>query len=182
MKKILKILAGVFGIVLIDQITKGVLLLLLTRSVSGTGSMFVSGGEWKESTSFITQVTDFFNIVFIWNPGTAFSLFRNIGENLQWVVIGFTGVVIGLILYYLLKRAAAYERVPLILIAGGALGNMVDRLRFGAVIDFLDFHIGGLHWPAFNFADICISAGVLLYVLNWFLARRRCLRNAKGEK
>ncbi|MCR4917611.1 MAG: signal peptidase II [Alphaproteobacteria bacterium] len=178
MKKILKILAGVFGIVLIDQITKGVLLLLLA------GSMFIYGAKWLvvPFPYLISQVNDFFNIVFTWNPGTAFSLFRNIGENLQWVVIGFTGVVIGLILYYLLKRAAAYERVPLILIAGGALGNMVDRLRFGAVIDFLDFHIGGLHWPAFNFADICISAGVLLYVLNWFLARRRCLRNAKGEK
>ena len=91
-----------------------------------------------------------------------------------------TGAIIALILYYLFARAKNYERVPLVMIAGGALGNFMDRLRFGAVIDFLDFHIGGAHWPAFNVADSFITVGVLLYILNWWLARRRCMRNLKG--
>jgi signal peptidase II len=61
------------------------------------------------------------------------------------------------------------------MITGGALGNLIDRLRFGAVIDFLDFHIGGLHWPAFNFADICISVGVCLFIFGLII-------NKKGKK
>jgi signal peptidase II len=61
----------------------------------------------------------------------------------------------------------------LALIVGGALGNLIDRVRFGAVIDFLDFHVGGWHWPAFNIADICIATGVGLYLLNWLINRKR---------
>ena len=90
-----------------------------------------------------------------------------------------TSFVIGFILYYLFARAVEYERLPLAFIAGGALGNLIDRVRFGAVVDFLDFHIGGAHWPAFNVADVFICLGVGLYMLNWFLARRRCIRANK---
>ena len=91
-----------------------------------------------------------------------------------------SAAIIGFILYYLIRHAKGYERVPLVMIAGGAIGNLVDRLRFGAVVDFLDFHIGAIHWPAFNVADIFITVGVLLYILNWWIARRRCLKNLKG--
>lgn len=73
-----------------------------------------------------------------------------------------------------MRRAAANERTALALILGGALGNLIDRIRFGAVVDFLDFHLASLHWPAFNVADVCICLGVGLYILNWFIARRRC--------
>ena len=85
-----------------------------------------------------------------------------------------------LVAYYLFARAKCYERVPLVLILGGAVGNFIDRLRFGAVVDFLDFHVGAWHWPVFNVADVFITVGVLLYILNWWLARRRCLKNIKG--
>jgi signal peptidase II len=83
-------------------------------------------------------------------------------------------------LFYLLRRAKSYEVAPLVLIIGGALGNLVDRIRFGAVIDFLDFHIGGAHWPSFNIADMFITIGVLFYILNWWIARRKCLKNVRG--
>ena len=79
-------------------------------------------------------------------------------------------------------RAKSYERLPLALIVGGAFGNLIDRIRFGAVIDFLDFHIGGWHYPAFNIADMCIVIGVILFILNWYLARRRCLDACKSDK
>ena len=85
-------------------------------------------------------------------------------------------------MHYLFCRARSYERFPLALIVGGALGNLLDRVRFGAVIDFLDFHIGGWHWPAFNVADICIVVGVGLYLLNMYMARRTCVKLTKGEK
>ena len=178
MSKFFKILLGMFGVVLADQITKAILLFLIT------GSAFVYGPAWSviPVPYQMAHVTNFFNVVFTWNPGSAFSLFRTLGEGYPIAMIAFTGVIILLILYYLFRRAQSYERVPLILIAGGALGNLIDRIRFGAVIDFLDLHIGGWHWPAFNVADICISVGVCLYILNWWLAHRRCLRNIKGGK
>ena len=74
-------------------------------------------------------------------------------------------------------RAENAERMPLALICGGAFGNLIDRIRFGAVIDFLDFHVGAWHYPSFNVADICICVGVGLYALNWYVAYKR--RGAK---
>ncbi len=176
MKRILKIFSGILGIVLLDQITKGILLYLIT------GAVFPIGPAWTvvPVPYLMRHVTNFFNIVFTWNPGTAFSLFRATGDKTPIVMTLITAAIIGLILYYLVRRAKKYEVVPLTLIAGGAIGNLVDRLRFGAVVDFLDFHIGGLHWPSFNVADIFITVGVLLYILNWWIARRRCLKNLKG--
>ncbi|MBO7509422.1 MAG: signal peptidase II [Alphaproteobacteria bacterium] len=176
MKRMLKTCAGILGIVALDQITKGILLFLIT------GSAFVWGPAWTvvQVPYLMTRVTNFFNIVFTWNPGTAFSMFRNLGDNAPLVMVIATGVIIALLLYYLWRRARNYERVPLIMIIGGAIGNLVDRIRFGAVIDFLDFHIGGAHWPAFNVADCFITVGVLLYILNWWMARRHCIKNLKG--
>lgn len=176
MKKILKILLGIFGVVLLDQIAKGTLLFLIT------GSAFVWGPAWSvvPVPYLMAHVTNFLNIVFTWNPGTAFSLFRTLGDNAPMVMVIATAIIIAFILYYLIVRAKNYERVPLTLIVGGAIGNLVDRIRFGAVVDFLDFHIGGAHWPAFNIADAFITIGVLLYIWNWYRARRRCLDNLKG--
>jgi signal peptidase II len=107
-------------------------------------------------------------------------MFRALGDNMPIVMVVATGIIIAILLYYLLRRATSYERTPLIFIVGGALGNLIDRIRFGAVIDFLDFHIGGAHWPAFNIADSFITIGVCLYILNWWLSRRKCLNNIKG--
>jgi signal peptidase II len=102
-----------------------------------------------------------------------------LGESAPIIIIFVTAFVIGFILYYLIRRADSFERMPLAFIAGGALGNLIDRVRFGAVVDFLDFHIGGAHWPAFNVADAFICVGVALYILNWFVARRRCINANK---
>ncbi len=176
MRKTLKTFLAILGIVALDQIAKGILLLLIT------GSAFVWGPAWSviPVPYLMARVTNFFNIVFTWNPGTAFSLFRTLGDNAPLIMIIATGVIIALLLYYLIMRCKHYERTPLILIIGGAIGNLVDRLRFGAVIDFLDFHIGGAHWPSFNIADAFITIGILVYILNWWMERRRCLKNLKG--
>ena len=176
MKRLLKILLGIFCVVVLDQIAKGILLFLIT------GSAFVHGPAWSvvPVPYLMARVTNFFNLVFTWNPGTAFSLFRSLGDNAPMIMVIATAIIIALILYYLIVRAKSYERVPLVLIVGGAIGNLIDRIRFGAVVDFLDFHIGGAHWPAFNVADAFITVGVLLYILNWYRARRRCLNNLKG--
>lgn len=169
MKKFFKYLAIILAIVLLDQVTKGVLINLITGRVPA----FASAWELIPVPYLMAHVTDFFNVVFTWNPGTSFSLFRALGEAAPMVIVVITAFVIGFISYYMFRRAQAHERLPLAFIIGGALGNLIDRIRFGAVVDFLDFHIGGAHWPAFNVADIFICVGVGLYILNWLIARRR---------
>ena len=178
MKKTLSILSIIIGVILLDQLSKGILLYLIT------GGVPMAGRAWEivPVPYLMAYVTDFFNFVFTWNPGTSFSLFRSTGEAAPIILILFTSAVIGAILYYIFVRAKSYERLPLALIAGGAIGNLIDRIRFGAVVDFLDFHIGALHWPAFNVADICICLGVGLYFLNMYIERRKCLKSIKDGK
>lgn len=178
MKKYLIIISIIVSTLFLDQISKGFLLYLIT------GGVPLSGSAWDvvPFPYMMTNVFDFFNIVFTWNPGTSFSMFRALGESAPLVMIVAISFVVGGILYYLFARAKKYEIVPLALVCGGALGNLVDRIRFGAVIDFLDFHVGGWHWPAFNVADVCIVVGVGLYLLNMYLARQKCLKSIKDGK
>ncbi len=178
MKKIIKILAIVFAVILLDQITKDLLLYLITGNVP----LFAPAWTIVPMPYLMYHVCDIFNIVFTWNPGTSFSLFRSLGESAPIIIILATSFVTGFILYRLFTRAEKYEQIPLALIAGGAIGNLIDRIRFGAVIDFLDFHIAEYRWPAFNIADICICIGIGLYLLNWFIVYRRNIKNTKDGK
>ena len=131
----------ILGVLLLDQITKSILLYLIT------GGVPFAGNAWTvvKYPYIMSHVTDWFNIVFTWNPGTSFSLFRALGEATPLIIIGATGVVIALLFYYMFRRSGVYERMPLAFIIGGALGNLIDRIRFDAVIDFLDFHVGTWH-------------------------------------
>ena len=171
MKKTIKLLLVILAIILLDQVSKGALIKLIT------GGVPFSAPAWEliPVPYLMAHVTNFFNVVFTWNPGTSFSLFRALGESAPIVIVVITAFVIGFISYYMIKRAKNYERLPLAFIVGGALGNLIDRVRFGAVVDFLDFHIGGAHWPAFNVADVFICVGLGFYILNWLIARRRCI-------
>ncbi len=123
----------------------------------------------------VAIVPGFFNLVYVTNTGAAFSLLANFDS--PWRHYFFLGVgslaMVGLSIAYLkLRKVNKYYTLALALIAGGAAGNLVDRVRFGAVIDFLDLYVGRYHWPAFNVADsaICIGAGLFL-VLNIFEVR-----------
>lgn len=158
-----KIIAIIVGAIALDQITKGILIYLITARVPFVANAW----DLIPYPYMMTRVTDFFNIVFTWNPGASFSLFRALGEAAPIIMIFLTGFIIGALGYYMVRRAGAYEKLPLALIVGGALGNLIDRVRFGAVVDFLDFHVAGYHWPAFNIADALICIGVALYVINW---------------
>lgn len=119
------------------------------------------------------EVTSFFNLVMVWNRGVSFGMFNAAGPLAPWLLSGLAlGVVIGLAIW--LRRTEHWLiAVGLGLVIGGALGNVVDRLRYGAVVDFLDFHVAGWHWPAFNIADagICVGAGLIL--VDGLLAPRR---------
>ena len=115
----------------------------------------------------VIEVTSFFNFVLVWNRGISFGLLGSGSMTQAWILAAFGTIVAGGLLVWL--HRAALPRLPSLgvgLIVGGALGNVVDRLRFGAVVDFLDLHAGGWHWPAFNVADSAITVGVAALVLD----------------
>ena len=119
-------------------------------------------------------VTSYFNLVFVLNPGAAFSFLADAGGWQRWFFTGLTTVVVTVLLF-LVRRAPQQTLFCLAasLIVGGALGNLVDRLLIGAVIDFIDLHLSGWHWPAFNLADSAITVGAILFVLDEILRVRR---------
>ena len=108
-------------------------------------------------------VTSFFNLVLVMNPGASFSFLADAGGWQKWFFI-VLALSISAWLVVLIRHHAQERLMPasLALVLGGALGNVIDRMRFGAVVDFLDFHVAGWHWPAFNVADSAISVGVVL--------------------
>lgn len=108
---------------------------------------------------------DYFNLVKVWNTGVSFSLFNNHG-TLGMVVLSTVSLLVSVVLFNWMRHETnRWKIVALGMIIGGALGNVIDRIRFGAVLDFLDFHYQTHHWPAFNVADsfICVGAFVLIF-------------------
>ncbi len=135
-------------------------------------------------------IPDFFNLVLVHNRGAAFGFLNDPSIDWQfWLFLGATIIVCALIVY--LMRSAPPSRVLTLGLAGilgGALGNLIDRVRFRAVVDFLDFHYGEWHWPAFNVADIgiCVGAGLVLVIM-WKGQSQAALShensaNTKGNK
>lgn len=113
----------------------------------------------------VLAVTGFFNLVLVWNRGVSFGLFPAEGPFGPWILIGFAAVVTVVLLVLLWRTGSLATGIAYGLVAGGAIGNAVDRVRFGAVVDFLDFHVLGWHWPAFNVADSGITGGVAVLIL-----------------
>jgi len=117
----------------------------------------------------VRAVTGFFNLVLTHNEGAAFSFLAGAGGWQRGFFIGIALVAIILISVLLLRHAG--EKLfcfSLALILGGAIGNVIDRIALGYVVDFLDFHVAGWHWPAFNLADSAITVGALLLVAESF--------------
>jgi signal peptidase II len=142
-------------VVLVDQATK----IAVERA-------FTPGDELR--------VTGVFNLVLAYNTGAAFSLFADAGG---WQKHFLTAVGLGasLFILYLLSRHGVQKlfSLALSLILGGAIGNVIDRVLYGHVIDFLDFHYAGWHWPAFNVADSAIVCGAGLLILDELLRVRK---------
>ena len=114
-------------------------------------------------------VTSWFNIVHVSNPGAAFSLLADASGWQRWFLTA-VGIAVSLVLAWVLRRGVAsrLEAVGYVGLIGGALGNVADRLHLGAVVDYLDLHWRGMHWPAFNLADILAVGGAGLLVLASF--------------
>ena len=117
------------------------------------------------------EVLPFFNLVMVWNRGISFGMFGG-GALPPWLLAAFAGAIAVGLGIWLARVETRLLAVGIGLVIGGALGNIVDRLRFGAVADFLDFHVAGYHWPAFNLADAAITIGVVLLLIDALLISR----------
>lgn len=138
------------------------LLLLLDQLSKFLATLFFSLGEGL-------KITSFFNLYLVHNHGAAFSFLANAGGWQKGFFIGVSSVVSLIILIWLFKLKARQQKLlclALSLLLGGAVGNLIDRILYGYVIDFLDFHWQQYHWPVFNFADVGISIGVFLLLID----------------
>lgn len=123
------------------------------------------------------EVLPFFDLVMAWNRGVSFGIFNNGG---QWNAVLLTALSLAICAGLLVWMRKAHSRLIAIAlggIVGGALGNVVDRVRFGAVADFLDVHALGYHWPAFNLADSAITVGAVVLVLDSLFTRPTSSKN-----
>ncbi|NRA73859.1 MAG: signal peptidase II [Rickettsiales bacterium] len=109
------------------------------------------------------QVNKFLNLVYVWNEGISFGMFSGRYSNIIFTII--TGIISLILTYLLLKTSVQIMKIIYILILGGALGNLIDRIKYGAVFDFIDLHIADFHWPAFNIADssVCLGGAILIW-------------------
>ena len=152
-------------VALVDQLAKASILGLFAERPPGT----------------LLAVTPFFNLTLTWNRGMSFGLFDN-DSALNTVVFTVLAAVIVLgLLVWLWRAREALVVLAIGLVIGGAIGNVIDRLWRGAVVDFLDFHLGQWHFYVFNTADAAISVGVALMLLDSLLAQGRAAKQPRLE-
>ena len=134
------------GVVVADQLTKYIVL------------------NYVLSEYAAIIVAPFFAIVRAWNTGVSFSMFNNWGINGVYILSGIALAIVFMLIKWLKNEQNKIIQLALGFIIGGAIGNVIDRIRLGAVFDFLDFYVGEHHWPAFNIADsfICIGAFIII--------------------
>lgn len=120
----------------------------------------------------VTVIPGLFDLTLVYNTGSAFSAFAD-WEYARWILMAVALAAVGLAVWLVGGRVGQSKaaRLALGLIVGGALGNLIDRVRFGKVVDFIDWHIGDLHWPVFNVADAGITVGAAY--LGWLILKGR---------
>ncbi len=157
---LLTVVAG--GVTIIDQLSKYAVQHMLTLH------------------NPIEVIPGFFNITYIFNPGAAFGLFGNISETVRMTILIGISLIAFAILFYMYIKIRERDNlvlIPIAMIIGGAAGNLIDRVRFQMVVDFLDFYWGLFHWPAFNIADTAITVGTILLVILVLFTERRHILN-----
>ena len=109
------------------------------------------------------EVNSFLNLNLIWNDGIAFGLF-SFNDKIYYNILTIIIILITLIILWMITKTAKFEKIAFIMIFGGSIGNIFDRLYYSSVPDFIDFHINNFHWFIFNVADIFITIGILLLI------------------
>lgn len=148
------------GVIMLDQFTKHRMVALLSEQRT------------------LAVISGFFNLTLVYNRGAAFGLFAGIeSDTLRFVLLGASAalafiVVLVALLQDIKLRYSLLGHVAMGLVIGGAIGNLIDRVSLGSVVDFLDFFVGTWHWPAFNVADVAISVGVGILIVLQLWPRR----------
>lgn len=127
-------------------------------------------------------VTPFLNLVLVWNRGVSFGLLAGVGDRSPWLLAAMAAAIGAVLVVWLRRETRPVVRAALWLILAGAVGNTIDRVRFGAVVDFLDFHVYGYHWPAFNVSDSAIVVGAALILLDGLVLAPRATTVGGGER
>ncbi|GAB4222155.1 MAG: signal peptidase II [Francisella sp.] len=121
------------------------------------------------------KVTNFFNLTLLYNHGAAFSILSNDQTSWQMIMFSIISFVAAIVLIFLIIKQPADDKINLFsfaLVLGGDLGNFYDRAFRGYVVDFLDFHVGNYHWPAFNIADSAITCGIVILIIFSFFNKK----------
>jgi signal peptidase II len=126
--------------------------------------------SWLGPAPVAVALSSFVNLVSVWNYGISFGLFNTGSAAAAYLFVIMALAIASALVVWLKRTDRRLIAVALGLVIGGAIGNIVDRLRFGAVYDFLDFHVLGWHWPAFNVADTGVSVGVALLLIDALFA------------
>ncbi|MDH5642182.1 MAG: signal peptidase II [Nitrospira sp.] len=132
----------------------------------------------------IPVIENYFSLTYIRNPGAAFGLLAGSSTTFRMVFFGLTSVfALGLLGTILLRMPERdwMGRLSVAAILGGAIGNLIDRMRYGEVIDFLDVYIGNYHWPAFNVADSAITVGVIFLIIHFAFEKKEGPSNSSEE-
>lgn len=160
-------LSIIFDIIILDQLSKwGIMELILRPELTGgQGLGFV---DWimhpPLRLDFVSiPVIANFNLTMVWNEGVSFGMMGGMGI---WPLIILAMTIVSIFFVWLLKSTSKFESVSLAFVIGGAIGNVIDRFRFGAVADFFDVYVGHYHWPAFNIADSAITIGVVMLIIH----------------
>lgn len=147
-------------ILMLDQVTKAMMLeILFDHDVPFQGLRI-----YKQ-----IELASFLNMTPVWNHGVSFGLFAAQDDSQRQIMIAVTSLIAGGLLIWMTFADCPVLRTALALIIGGAVGNIMDRVNHGAVVDFFDFHVAGYHWPAFNIADVAITLGVLVLLVDAFM-------------
>lgn len=174
-------LAAIGALILADQYTKWLVMESLLKADGADARGFF---DWfftqKKIEFFVNEretfktlaLTPFLNFVMVWNQGISFGMLDSASPHMPLVFISLSVLASLLMLIWLALSTQRAVAVALTLIIGGALGNAADRLRFGAVADFIDVHAKGYHWPAFNLADSCIVLGAGIMIVHTFISDR----------
>lgn len=132
----------------------------------------IGGPEGAAGGGFV-ELAPFANLVAVWNYGISFGIFNSGEASGVWMLTAVAALIVGVLLYWLGRTVSPFVAAALGLVIGGAVGNVIDRLRYGKVFDFLDIHLLGWHWPAFNLADAAITVGVALLFLDALFEGKR---------
>tara|TARA_Y100000591_G_scaffold313816_1_gene319711 strand:- start:308 stop:781 length:474 start_codon:yes stop_codon:yes gene_type:complete len=125
----------------------------------------------ENSTNDNISITNFLSFNLIWNEGIAFGLF-SFDEKIYYNLFTFLIILVTIVILWMIVKTSGFEKIGFIMIFGGSLGNIFDRIYYSSVPDFIDFHVGNFHWFIFNVADIFITIGVILLIYLEFFKKK----------